>query len=461
MIARGDEMWLIEAGRFQPQANLTRINLRTGETRVEDLRGGSVAQLSGAETSAAGTPAVAGLPVGTPGRDSGKPMDPARVAEQVQNLSFPARAALPAVLANSRNQERMLDELKNPDAGRDTLTTAKPGETVMLVPASDRLIQYSVKMVEEVFVERDAMQPASGKSVLDGRSTVLNTSEAANEILNEMQRSRGGGKVREDHSRYQVSIRKPGEPDDQAWTAEVIGEPTLYPLQTVSVLGANNVIRLLDRDNRKLWQAQLNYKIHGGLEALEPGAAPEGRGPCVEHKGTLYVFDDGELTAFNLKTGKVHWRHGSVGISGMFIDDEDKIYINTSSADVSSIQFSRQINVANPVGDVIQKIDPATGSVLWTAEPGGTVSHVEGKFVFIVQARYPAEDDDDDDEIFKSETGYGGRPPFLKIKRLDPRAGRVLWEHFQERAPLDIQFDQNRIRLVFKKEVQVLRFLSL
>jgi hypothetical protein len=129
---------------------------------------------------------------------------------------------------------------------------------------------------------------------------------------------------------------------------------------------------------------------------------------------------------------------------------------------VSSIQFSRQINVANPVGDVIQKIDPATGSVLWSAEPGGTVNHVQGKFLYIVQVRSPVEDDEDAGEsLFRSETGYGGRPPFLRIKRLDSRAGRVLWEHFQERAPLDIQFDQNRIRLVFKKEVQVLKFLSL
>jgi hypothetical protein len=36
-----------------------------------------------------------------------------------------------------------------------------------------------------------------------------------------------------------------------------------------------------------------------------------------------------------------------------------------------------------------------------------------------------------------------------------------MWEHFQQRAPLDIQFDRNTIRLVFRKEVQVLRFLAL
>jgi len=36
-----------------------------------------------------------------------------------------------------------------------------------------------------------------------------------------------------------------------------------------------------------------------------------------------------------------------------------------------------------------------------------------------------------------------------------------MWEHFQQRAPLDVQFDQNRIRMVFRKEVQVLQFLAL
>ena len=33
-------------------------------------------------------------------------------------------------------------------------------------------------------------------------------------------------------------------------------------------------------------------------------------------------------------------------------------------------------------------------------------------------------------------------------------------EHFQQRAPMDVRFDKNTIRLVFKKEVQVLRSVS-
>jgi hypothetical protein len=48
----------------------------------------------------------------------------------------------------------------------------------------------------------------------------------------------------------------------------------------------------------------------------------------------------------------------------------------------------------------------------------------------------------------------------LSIKRLNPNTGRVMWEHVQRRAPVDVAFDQNRIRLVFKHEVQVLEFVA-
>ena len=52
-------------------------------------------------------------------------------------------------------------------------------------------------------------------------------------------------------------------------------------------------------------------------------------------------------------------------------------------------------------------------------------------------------------------------PAFLKIKRLNAGNGRVMWEYYQPRAPLDVQFNGNSIQVVFKKEVQVLKFFSL
>src|SRR5262249_9522360 len=157
-----------------------------------------------------------------------------------------------------------------------------------------------------------------------------------------------------DMSRYQVTIRKPGSED--SWTGEVIGPPTLYPLQTVNVLAANKMIRVLDKSNKQLWQAPLTYNVEGRL-SLEEENATYGLGPCVEHKNMLYVFDQGLLTAFDMKTGQPRWRLPSVGITGIFFDDRDMIYVNTTTASPDSIKYSRQIDVSSKVDSLVLKVD--------------------------------------------------------------------------------------------------------
>ena len=82
---------------------------------------------------------------------------------------------------------------------------------------------------------------------------------------------------------------------------------------------------------------------------------------------------------------------------------------------------------------------------------GGFVSRVEGKFVFTVQS-YGFGDRSNEDEG-DSLTTIRQAEGDLRIRRLSPSDGRVLWEHFQPRAPLDIQFRGNSIQLVFQKEV--------
>jgi hypothetical protein len=53
------------------------------------------------------------------------------------------------------------------------------------------------------------------------------------------------------------------------------------------------------------------------------------------------------------------------------------------------------------------------------------------------------------------------KPPYLRIARINPKNGRVMWEHNQDRCPIDVRFDDNSIELIFKREVQVLKYLSL
>jgi len=100
------------------------------------------------------------------------------------------------------------------------------------------IVLYSEHLLEEKFISHEAMKAPPKKSALDGDLNVSKTMDAANEILNEMQRSRGGSTVEEDVSRYQVALRRPDSTGPSDWTGEVIGPPRLFPLKTVNVLTA-------------------------------------------------------------------------------------------------------------------------------------------------------------------------------------------------------------------------------
>jgi hypothetical protein len=94
-------------------------------------------------------------------------------------------------------------------------------------------------------------------------------------------------------------------------------------------------------------------------------------------------------------------------------------------------------------------VDARDGKVLWSAQPGGMVNYVSGDFVYTVRFYMPPEPDED--EFPTTETGFD-TPPYLRIRRINPANGTELWEHFQQRAPLDIQFDRNIIAWSLRKK---------
>jgi hypothetical protein len=438
------------------------VNLNNGDSNKEQIGGPFKPALvqalnNGTNLAAAGAGSSrgAGLPIGKPGKDGAKPLDPGKVAEQAQHMSLPARIALPAVLSNARNQERTAAEL---EGDQRSLVSGRrdPKEDLTLLPTQEGFVQFSVKLLESKITAHDAMRARPTKSTFNGPPSIANSTEMANEILNDMQRDRGGDIVHEDESRYQVTLRDAGGPE--GWTGEVIGSPSLYPLRTVKVLTSRKTLMVFDKQNKKLWQSALSYDVRGGLGALEAENATYGQGPCVEQKDSLYVFDEGILTAFELGSGNVRWRYPSVGIIGIFFDDKGMIYVNTTTATHEKLKFSRQIDLGAKENAVVVKLEPKTGKVLWNAEPGGLVNYCSGKFLYTVQSYMPPEPDEDDP--YHAETGFE-TPPYVRIRRINPSNGRLMWEHFQQRAPLDVQFDKNSIRLVFKKEVQVLKFFTL
>ena len=130
------------------QQLLAHINLASGEMRTEVIdQPGQIA--SAPNAGGAGDPATGGLPV-SPGAGASQPMNPARVAQQAQNLPLPERMALPALLGNSAHQEQIQAEMNGQDQSQ-----AKPkmsplqaqqawlaqhgGNYFMLIPGTERL----------------------------------------------------------------------------------------------------------------------------------------------------------------------------------------------------------------------------------------------------------------------------------------------------------------------------------
>jgi outer membrane protein assembly factor BamB len=455
LIAHGREFLMMDPLALGKQ-KITHLDLTNGEIRTEEL-GGSILPantnvlVAGVAAKAGrAKPAAGGLSL-TPGKEPAAPLDPDKVAAQVAKMSKPARIALPALLANSMNQERILAEL-NEEAGPGPAGAMQkdPDSMFTLMPTADGFLRFSVRLREKRIVQRKAMKAAPAKSVLDGNLNVTQTADVANEILNEMQRSRGGENVEEDESRYLVTLRRADGKDE--WRGEVVGPPMLFPLETVNVLTANKVVYVFNKDNKLIWKSPLNYNVVGGFDSGDEGEVSYGLGPCVEHKGRLYVIDQGVLTAFDLPTGNAVWRLLSVGTVGIFFDDQDMVYVNTTTAGPEKIKYSRQIDITDRTATVVLKVDPANGKTIWSEQLGGYLRYVSGKFLYTASWFMPYEDED--------ALSGPDEPPYLKIKRINPSTGAEMWEHFQDRAPLDARFNRNTIRLVFKKEVQVLKFLT-
>jgi len=459
----GQELVFVGEGDGGKESSL-RVNLASGDSRAEGMLKAAAATPAGrpgAKTPAATAPAAG------PGT---KPVDPAAVAARAQNLPKANRIALPATIAAAENQRRLTAAMRNDDedAPRRPIPRKAPAnpEITERVRTADGTIEFSTRLLEERLVQREAMKAAPKKSALDGDVNASATADIANELLNEMQRDRGSS-VTEDESRYQVTVRR-GQ-STQPWTGEVVGAPSLYTLKTIDIVASGKGVLVLDKNNKKLWDAKLNYAVAnranfeaaGDFDGTDDGSLSKGAGPFIERDDVVYVVDQGMLTSFAKASGNVRWRLPSVGITGILFDDQGTLYVNSTTASPDSLKYSKQIDITTKVTSQVLKVDPATGKTLWAVHNEGMVTYISGKLIYTAEASAGDDfDEDEDSRVLGVKTGFE-IPPHIRLKRLDAGNGRVLWEHYQKRYPLDVHFDRNTIQLLFKKEVQNLRFTVL
>lgn len=471
--APGDEIeWRTREG--EGQMTITRFNLVSGQARTNIL--GELSKSIAAQATLSGAKGVAGktntalaAKSSTARRASAgttKQLDPQKLAAQLADAPYAAKVAAPATIATALNQDRTLAEIRSQDEDATARPSAKAGpdfaERFTFIPTREGCVQFSQRLIEAKFISHAAMKAPPKKSALDGNLSVTATVDVANELLNEMQRNAGGDQVVENVSRYAVKLRIGDGKGVADWAGEVVGPPALYPLASVNAIVAGKTLIVLDQANKPKWQSTLNYPVLGGgddaFAADDEAAARSGLGPVVERGDALYIFDQGVLSAFDLVTGNARWRLPSVGIAGIYLDDAGMIYVNTTTVSPDNIKYSKQIDVSDRINAVVLKLDAKTGRELWKQTLSGNLSYLSGQYIYSVAYSGPR---DDDDEINPDLAVLGMETkPFLRIRRINPKNGQIMWEHFQQRGPLDVKIDRNTIQLVFKREVQVLKYLS-
>jgi len=332
---------------------------------------------------------------------SGSSADPARS----RNLSLQERVVNPALAAASANQQRLAAEMRGASTQPGASSNAMDPSAFQLIVTRHGSFQFSRRQI--------------GTRLVDGETVNM----------------------------HQATWRRMGAGGPVEWSGEVPGYPELHGLNTVDVLIAGKTAMVFDKTSKKIWETRIEGEVRGpSNESFQPDESPTGEGPCVEHDGTLYICNTLGISAFDITTGDRHWKLDSPQINGLVFDDKGGIYANSSTS------------FGDKAYALVQKINSKTGEVTWHVEREGAVGYASDNFVYAVES-YKG-DTDESDGLPGMKTIFHVSP-YISIKRLDPANGRILWHHFQQRFPLDVHFDKNSFNFLFKKEVQVLKFISL
>jgi outer membrane protein assembly factor BamB len=317
------------------------------------------------------------------------------------------------------------------------------------------LVELRVKLLEPKVTFVQTIKPRGPTHINSSLTASSSSADVAEEVFNDIKRDQTGGVKGIDESRYEATIRRWIGAEPVEWKGAVTGVPMFFSLKTVDLLVAGKQLTVFDKQNKKLFSAQLAYAVNG---RYQPDRWDRQSVPAVEGNGGLYFFDEGVLTAFSLPSGEVRWRLTSVGISKVQFDDHGVLYVDSTSGSPDDIQYSDQIKL-DKAAPVLLKIDPASGKILWHVAQEGQGCFLSGPFLYAASAEQGG---------IALANGLAealnaprpDAPVYFHLYRLDPADGRILWDFYRTEAPAELSFQQNRFLIRFGSEVQVWKFLT-
>lgn len=397
----------VPEGERQLVANGDELLIRVGAESVTtlNLRSGetTIVRAHPGESSAGSDGAATRTATSQP-PGAGTTASPAKPGS-IRPVSTPARLVAPALSAISNNQQRLETEMRNPSAPTTAANGAvSPGDPT-LIATRYGIFEFTAKPV--------------GQRTVNGESA----------------------------SSYNTTVRSLSGNDKGEWTGDIPGLPELHALPSVTLLIGDRAVIALDKKAKKIWEKRLEGGVrYPTRDLFVPENDLDGDGPCIEHDGVIFICDRIGMTAFDAQTGEVRWRLATADIYGIVFGDGNTIYANSTIAS------------GDQAHSVISKLDGATGKTLWRIEREGAIAYASGPFVYALESYKGDDDAADGVEGFNTVFHVS---PYVRVKRIEPASGRVLWHHFQQRFPLDVQLNRNTFQILFKKEAQLLKFISL
>ncbi len=437
-VSPGADAILVVSSDSNGGETLTEITLPDGASQTEEIKapGGQPKTIAAAKKT---VPALAAVPAaasdapapGTGGRRGGRRAGRVAPADKI-----------PVDKVKSAATQATATDAPDEDAMASLFDEDRQHPFVM---AGANVVQFETTLLEHKTLAHEVVRAPKKTSLVDsGKLTAGQSLEATQELLNDMRHQQNNGTIEEDVSEYQATVHRRFAKDIPDWTGQVTGQPEFFALKTVDVVAAGKAIYVIDKSNKKLWEAKLTYSVPSRFGSENP--------PCLETKDALYFADQGMLTKFDLASGNVSWRLNSVGISRVQEDRRGNLLLNSTTAGPESIQYSEEVNIHEKVHALILDVAPATGKVIWRQESIGDLCILSGKFLYATKVS----------SSFAALRFEQGPDIIYNLRLLNPSTGNEIWNFRQgNRRVVTTEVQDNWILVQCDDEVMVLKFFSL
>lgn len=403
-VANGDEL-LVRQGHD----SVLTVNLLSGESKTQKSTAESTPESVKAPATRPGTTPTAGT------AQASLTNNPAGRNTARRPVGTINRLAAPAVNAANDNQLRLNAELAGTPAARPSGN--RPAGTTAAAP-------------------RNSSGAVDSKLIVTRRGTFQVTTKSLG------QRMLNG----ENTSVVATTLKRLGASDNTTWTGDLPQIPDIHALPSATLLTAGRIAVAIDANGKKLWEQRLESHIPVVAQTTFVSETPlRAEGPCVEHRGVIYLADSAGLTALDAASGTQKWRLPCEAPSTMVFDEHGDLYLNIVVSGGGKAEVG------------VQKIEGATGKPLWMIGREGAATYASGKFLYTIDTYRGDLEGKEGIDAIPTVLDVG---PFIRLRRIDMATGKIKWGHVQERFPLDVRIEKNTFQLLFKKEVQLLKFMS-